>query len=200
MADLLEARAEAVGEQLDVVALGARGLEEGPVGHQQRRREVVGERDAGERARLGVVSCSSRTRRSKSSAWVMSPTCARAGSGGCAAGAPRRREDAPLGVVAAHRLALVGDADDLHLDAVRGREVAHEPAVDVVRVELGLRATSRSAASSSSGKWFMCRWMKSLTSSDGRRLASTPASPSPWRGARRASRPTRARRRTRGRA
>ena len=50
MTDLLEARAEAVREELDVVALGAGCLEERLVGHEQRRGEVVRERDPRERA------------------------------------------------------------------------------------------------------------------------------------------------------
>ena len=41
MADLLEARAEAVAEHLDVVALRARRAREGLVGHQHGRGEVV---------------------------------------------------------------------------------------------------------------------------------------------------------------
>ena len=55
MADLLEAGAEAVREQLDVVADLARGAEEGLVGQQHRGREVVGERDPRQRARLGAA-------------------------------------------------------------------------------------------------------------------------------------------------
>ena len=52
VADLLEARAEAVAQQLDVVALGARRLQERLVRHEHRGGEVVRERDAAERARL----------------------------------------------------------------------------------------------------------------------------------------------------
>ncbi len=43
-----------------------------------------------------------------------------------------------LGVVSSHRLALVRDPDDAHLDAARRVEVPDEAAVDVVRVELRL--------------------------------------------------------------
>ena len=50
VADLLEARPEPVTEQVDVVALLLRRLQEALVGHQHGRREVVGHRHAAERA------------------------------------------------------------------------------------------------------------------------------------------------------
>ena len=52
VADLLETGGEAGLQAFDVVALGARGGEEIAVGQHQRTGEVVGQANAGQRARL----------------------------------------------------------------------------------------------------------------------------------------------------
>jgi hypothetical protein len=46
---LLEARPKPMRQELDIVALGARRLEEWPIRHKQRRREIIRHRDPRER-------------------------------------------------------------------------------------------------------------------------------------------------------
>ncbi len=128
VADLLEARAEAVREQLDVVALGARRLDERLVGHEQRRGEVVGERDAGKDARLRRRELLVAEDLVDALGLRDEPDLVGELEAPAARGEHlRQADDALLRVVAAHGLALVGDAHDPHLDAVHRREEPHEP-------------------------------------------------------------------------
>lgn len=54
VAGLFEAHSEPVLEQFDIIAVGLGGLVEGVIGHQERAREVVGQRDPGEGAPIFI--------------------------------------------------------------------------------------------------------------------------------------------------
>ena len=180
VAHLLEAGPEAVAQQLDVVAFGPGRLVERPVRHGDRGGEVVGQRHPRQRPRVlgGQLLIAGQPVQDVATG-RSGPPGGPAGSCGCpgatprsaAAAWPRRRSGAwprpsrpPAPRAARCRAAGAGGGPC--------PRTARRPPARASR-------HSRSAASSSSGKWFSWRWMKSLTSSDGSRSAARSAFSAP---------------------
>jgi hypothetical protein len=136
MAGLLPADAEAVPEQLDVVARGLGGAQELGVGHEHRRREVAGQRHAAERAALVAGEDRVVDERVDERPALEQPhlvgelEVARA-----AAQHLGQQQLAPRRVVAAHRAAHLLDGGDAHHHAVAPPQVVHQPAEQPLGLE-----------------------------------------------------------------
>jgi hypothetical protein len=136
VADLLVAGAEAVAEEIDVVALLPRRLQEGGVGHEDGRGEVVGEQHP--RQRPGRVAGQERVGGVPIQRGLLGRQPDLVGQVEVARSAsqhlgevehPLLRVEAPDGV------AHVGGALDLHLDAVDPLQLVLEPLLQVVAAQ-----------------------------------------------------------------